>query len=85
MTKVAWRRHYWRHGYAAPYVYPPAYGYYSPAYPYAYYPPARGFYVPVLLSLPNTKIIPPPGANIRLPMANTQTVHLPAATNRQRQ
>ena len=47
VTKVGWRRHYWRHGYAAPYVYPPAYGYYSPAYPYAYYPPARGYYVPV--------------------------------------
>ncbi len=47
VTKVGWRRHYWRHGYAAPYVYPPTYGYYAPAYPYAYYPPARGYYVPV--------------------------------------
>ena len=47
VTKVGWRRQYWRHGYAAPYVYPPAYGYYAPAYPYAYYPPARGYYVPV--------------------------------------
>ena len=47
VTKVGWRRQYWRHGYAAPYVYPPAYGYYVPAYPYAYYPPARGYYVPV--------------------------------------
>ena len=28
-------------------LYPPAYGYYVPAYPYAYYPPARGYYVPV--------------------------------------
>lgn len=36
VTKVGWHRHYWRHGYAAPYVYPPAYGYYAPAYPYAY-------------------------------------------------
>jgi hypothetical protein len=42
VTKVGWRRQYWRHGYAAPYVYPPAYGYYAPA-----YPSARGYYVPV--------------------------------------
>ena len=47
LTKVGWRRQYWRHGYAAPYIYPPAYGYYAPAYPYAYYPPARGYYAPV--------------------------------------
>ena len=47
ITKVGWRRQYWRYGYAAPYVYPPAYGYYAPAYPYAYYPSARGYYVPL--------------------------------------
>ena len=46
VSKVGWRRQYWRHGYAAPYVYPPVYGYYAPAYPYAYYPPAPGYYVP---------------------------------------
>jgi len=50
VSKAGWRRHYWRHGYAAPYVYPPAYGYYAPAYPYAYYPPARGYYVPAPLT-----------------------------------
>ena len=46
-TNVGWRRQYWRHGYAGPYVYPPTYGYYAPAYPFAYYPPPRGYYGPV--------------------------------------